>query len=50
MSDKAKLALRAVELRDTCGAYASRRFAVKHGVLGLYRLALQLAAGNRVTA
>lgn len=46
MHPQAILALKAARLRHTAGAYASRQFAIKHGVLPLYRLALQLAAIN----
>lgn len=48
LSPAARLALRAVLLRKTCGAYAARRFALKNGseVLSLYRLALQLEAAK----
>lgn len=41
---QAQMALAAVELRRTCGAYAARRFAHKQGrgVFRLYTLACQL--------
>lgn len=44
MTQTAQIALRAVTLRRTVGDYAARRYAAKHGALGLYRLALQLSA------
>jgi len=44
MSNQTRIALRAVLLRHTVGNYAARRYAESHGVLGLYRLALQLSA------
>jgi len=37
-------AMKAVEIRNTCGRYAASRYAEKHGVRSLYRLALQLSA------
>lgn len=37
-------AIHAAKLAKTCGIYASRRYAVKHGVLPLWRLAMQLEA------
>ena len=37
-------ALRAAHLRKTAGRYAATKYAAKHGVLPLYRLAVQLAA------
>lgn len=37
-------AMRAVSLRPTVGRYAASQYARKHGVSGLYRLALQLQA------
>lgn len=37
-------AIKAATLRDSVGNFAARRYAVKHGVLGLYRLACQLQA------
>ena len=42
MSEQAKLAIKAVALRKTCGRYAASQYARKHGVSSLYRLALQL--------
>jgi len=44
MTHRAKIALRAVELRRTCGNDAARRYAINNGCLALYRLALQLTA------
>ena len=35
-------AIRAVQIRRQCGRYAASQYARKHGVSGLYRLALQL--------
>ena len=46
MSRQATLALQAAGMRRTHGAYASRKFAIKHGVLALYRLAVQLSASE----
>lgn len=40
------LAIRAVELRRTCGRYAASRYAARHGVSSLYRLALQLSVSS----
>lgn len=37
-------ALKAVEIRKGCGRFAASRYAEKHGVRALYRLACQLAA------
>ena len=42
MTQQAKIALRAVEITRMCGRYAGRKFAVNNGVLGLWRLAMQL--------
>ena len=50
MSARASLALRALSLRSTSGAWAARRFAERNGVAGLYRLACQLHAARGVTA
>ena len=44
MHEQAWHAIKAAELRKTCGSFAARRYAVNHGVLGLYRLACQLSA------
>lgn len=44
MSKQAQLALKAVSIRKACGRYAASQFARKHGVSGLYRLAMQLEA------
>jgi hypothetical protein len=44
MSLSAWHAIRAESLRKSIGSYAARKYAVKHGVLGLYRLACQLSA------
>ena len=44
MSTQAAHALKAVEIRNTCGRYAASRYAEKHGVRSLYRLACQLSA------
>lgn len=43
-SKQAAAALYAVQLKRTCGPWSARRYAIKHGVLGLYRLAQQLEA------
>ena len=37
-------ALKAADIRARCGRYAAAAYARKHGVSGLYRLALQLRA------
>lgn len=37
-------AMKAVQIRNTCGRFAASRYAEKHGVSGLYRLACQLSA------
>ena len=37
-------AIKAAELRKTCGRYAASQYAKKHGVSALYRLACQLSA------
>lgn len=37
-------ALKAAEMRKTCGRFAASQYAKKHGVSSLYRLACQLAA------
>lgn len=37
-------AIRAVQIRRQCGRFAASQYARKHGVSGLYRLALQLEA------
>jgi hypothetical protein len=42
MTQAAQIALRAAMLRRTVGEYAARKYAERNGVLGLYRLALQL--------
>ena len=44
MSNQASLAFKALHIKQTCGAYAARRFAVRHGILPLYRLVQQLEA------
>lgn len=44
LSPAAWHAIKAANLRRTIGNFAARRYAVKHGVLPLYRLACQLAA------
>ena len=44
MTNRTKIALRAVELKRTCGPDAARRYAANNGCLALYRLALQLSA------
>lgn len=44
MHHQAALALKALRIKQTCGGFAARRFAAKHGVLGLFRLAQQLEA------
>lgn len=44
MSDKAMLAIKAVWVTKNCGRWAGRRFAMNNGVLGLWRLAMQLEA------
>ena len=44
MSMAAWHAIKAVEIRNTCGRYAASRYAEKHGVRSLYRLACQLSA------
>jgi len=46
MSEQAFHAIKAVELRRTCGRFAASRYAEKHGVTALYRLARQLSAVN----
>ncbi len=43
MTIQAQLAIKAVSIRRACGRYAASRFAAKHGVSSLYRLALQLS-------
>lgn len=45
MHPQAQRALHAVELVRQCGPYAARQYAIKHGVLPLFTLALQLRAG-----
>lgn len=35
-------AIRTVQIRRQCGRFAASQYARKHGVSGLYRLALQL--------
>lgn len=47
MSPAAVLAIKAAGLRSSCGRYAANRFAMKHGVFPLYRLALQLGAATK---
>lgn len=37
-------AMKAVQIRNTCGRFAASRYAEKHGVRSLYRLACQLSA------
>lgn len=49
MSVDAALALKALDLRKTCGNHAARVFAHKHGISGLYRLACQLHAVREVS-
>lgn len=44
MHTQAALALRALKIKAQQGPYAARRFAVRHNVLGLFRLAQQLQA------
>ena len=44
MHPSAALALKALDLKHRCGPYAGRRFAAKHAVTPLYRLAQQLHA------
>lgn len=39
---QAQRALHAVAIAKRCGIYASRKYAVRHGVLALWRLAMQL--------
>lgn len=46
MSLQSWYAIKAVEIRNTCGRYAASRYAEKHGVRSLYRLALQLSAAQ----
>lgn len=46
MSMQAWHAVKAVQIRNTCGRYAASRYAEKHGVRSLYRLALQLSAAQ----
>lgn len=44
MSEQAALALKALRIKAQQGPYAARRFAIRHHVLGLFRLAQQLQA------
>lgn len=44
MTTQAAHAIRAARIYRTCGRYAARRYAEKHGVTRLYYLARQLAA------
>lgn len=44
MTTQAAHAIRAAQIYRTCGRYAARRYAEKHGVTRLYYLARQLAA------
>lgn len=44
MHPQAQQALRAVKMVKQCGPYAARQYAIKNGVLPLFRLALQLEA------
>ena len=44
MSLQAWHALKAVEIRNKCGRFAASRYAEKHGIRSLYRLACQLSA------
>lgn len=44
MHQQAALALKALKIKSQQGPYAARRFAVRHNVLGLFRLAQQLEA------
>lgn len=37
-------AIKAAEMRKTCGRFAASQYAKKHGVSSLYRLACQLSA------
>ena len=46
MSMQAWYAVKAVQIRNTCGRYAASRYASNNGVSGLYRLALQLSAAQ----
>ena len=41
---QAQRAIHAAKLAKTCGIYASRKYAMRHGVLALWRLAMQLEA------
>lgn len=41
-------AMYCVMLRTKCGRYAAAQYARKHGVSGLYRLALQLKATQSI--
>ena len=47
MTQAATIALRAVALRAQVGDYAARKYAEHNGVLGLYRLALQLKGATK---
>lgn len=47
MSERALLALRASKLRKSCGRAAASKFAQKHQVSDLYRLACQLTAAEK---
>jgi len=44
LSPAAWHAVKAVEIRNKCGRFAASRYAEKHGVRSLYRLACQLSA------
>lgn len=44
MSMQAWHAMKAVQIRNTCGRFAASRYAANNGVRSLYRLALQLSA------
>lgn len=48
MTQAATIAIRACNMRDIIGHTAARNYAAKHGALGLYRLAVQLAAVTTV--
>jgi len=44
MTKEAWHAIKAAEMRKTCGRFAASQYAKKHGVSSLYRLACQLSA------
>lgn len=46
LSPAAWHAVKAVQIRNTCGRYAASQYAKKNGVSSLYRLACQLSAIN----